>query len=64
MDLCAPPVNDITYANGQTGAISGLVTSVRREAISGGKLPIAHRLDIANFGGSFFLRCGLNESEH
>ena len=28
IDLCAPPVKDITYANGHTGEIKGPLTSV------------------------------------
>ena len=42
IDLCAPPVKDITSANGHTGEIKGPVTSVISSNKSAGKFPIAH----------------------
>ena len=50
IDLCAPPVKDITYANGRTGEIKGPVTSVISSNKSAGKFPIAHLIGYSEFG--------------
>ena len=63
IDLCAPPVKDITYENGRTGEIKGPVTSVISSNKSAGKFPIAHLLDIANLGGGLCLLCGALENQ-
>ncbi len=51
--LWEPPLYDITYANGRTGASNGPVTSVKKLIRSAGNVPMAKLLDIAYFGGLF-----------